>query len=168
MKAFSFVILFLSSTFIGLKANENPEKEIRTQFYNASYEKISLEDFKEYLDKFESKKSPIYIGYESMYFMLLSRESWNPYAKYNNFLKGKEKLETAIKISPNNIELIFLRYCIQRTIPGILNYSDKIESDKKLLLSSWSSLDDSDLQERIKKYFVENDITKESFFNNNI
>ena len=48
------------------------------------------------------------------------------------FYKGKKLLERSIAESPNNIELIYYRYEIQRRIPKGLNYNH-IKHDKELL-----------------------------------
>lgn len=150
---------------LSFAANANSIKDLRAQFYNASYEKISVDEYDEILEKYESTNEPIVKGYRAMYYMLVSRKSWNPYSKYANFSKGKELLEEAIEEEPSNLELIYLRYCIQVEIPKILNYSNNIKGDKTFILKNWFSLKDEDLKLKVKNYFLENKFCSADVFN---
>lgn len=159
----TFLVLFIIP--FSLLANGSVVRELRNKFYSASNRIISVEEYKKSIDSLKEFKTPVFKGYESMYFMLISRQKWNPYLKYSNFLKGKELLEEAIKMEPKNVELVYLRYCIQRKLPGFLNYSDMINVDKLFILKSWPFIKDNDLKEKIKTYFIDHKIEKQELFN---
>ncbi len=59
-----------------------------------------------------------------------------PLAKLSRFNRGKQMLEEAIQNAPNNPDLIFLRYSIQRSAPSFLGYDSNLNKDRKFLLNA--------------------------------
>jgi hypothetical protein len=92
------------------------------------------------------------LGYKAATQMIMAKFYFNPWKKLQTFNSGKGQLETAIQIEPKNIELIFLRYMIQKNSPSFLQYNNSIASDKKILLLSINNLKDQDLKSRISNY----------------
>ncbi len=70
------------------------------------------------------------------------------FKKIEYFEKGREILENAIIKEPDNIELIFLRYTVQKKTPSILMYKKDIEEDYQFIKSELDSTKD----QRLKKY----------------
>lgn len=130
-------------------------KKARELFYQATYENIEVEAFVGFLKKVKPIESPTIKGYQAMAFMLKSKESWNPYHKFDYFLKGKNLLENAIQEDYFNIELRYLRLCLQSSLPGILNYDQNIGEDQKFILARWKSIEDEDLQNKIRKALLD-------------
>ncbi len=91
-------------------------------------------------------------GYQGMAYMIRANYSWNPYNKLSFFFKGRDLLDGAIEKDPTNIELRWLRFCVQTNAPSFLAYSGKTKEDKAIVLYGYSLLKDGDLKERIKKY----------------
>jgi hypothetical protein len=81
--------------------------------------------------------------------------SW-PMAKISRFRDGKKLLEGAVAEKPENLEVRFLRYTIQKNIPGFLGY-DNLEEDRKFILDRLTlqlkSGKKDDLAVRILDYF---------------
>lgn len=94
----------------------------------------------------------ILMGYKAATQMITAKYYFNPWKKLHVFNVGKGQMETAIQNEPNNIELIFLRYMIQKNSPSFLHYNNTIASDKKILLLSINNIKDQDLKSRISNY----------------
>lgn len=97
-------------------------------------------------------KIPLYEGYYGSGYMMMANHYYNPYKKLKSFIEGKDILEHAIKLEPNSIELIFLRYSIQANAPSFLGYNKNLQSDKNKLKQSLPGMQDVDLKNRIQSY----------------
>ncbi len=73
-------------------------------------------------------------SYHAIANMLLGKFAYNPSEKWRYFKTGKTMLEKAISQNPNNIELRFLRYCVQINSPFFLAYRSHIDSDKEMII----------------------------------
>ena len=90
--------------------------------------------------------------------------SW-PMAKLSRFREGKGMLEEAVANQPENLEVRFLRYTIQKNIPGFLGY-DNLEEDREFIMDRLTlqlkSGNMDDLAVRILEYLYESkEFTKE-------
>lgn len=92
------------------------------------------------------------IGYLGSTQMIMAKHNLFPWDKYNTFIKGKENLEKAIRLEPNNVELIYLRYLNQTNTPAFLQYHANIVDDRKFLESNLKQLQDEELKTMIKNY----------------
>lgn len=138
-------------------ASEHEIVAVRTQYYKAADDKDEARQFLIDMETVNKKSDPLLLGYKAMAHMLQAKHSWNPYHKIDQFNSGKELLELAIANRPENSELRFLRFCIQSNAPFFLGYADKLEEDKKLILSQWFALKDVDLRKRIADYMRSSD-----------
>lgn len=139
-------------------ANENEQLiKLRNKFYAVAENKIQLEEYSEFLYQQEQNNLPAIQGYQAMLFMFQAKKSWNPYHKFNYFNKGRNLLEQLINQNQSNIELRFLRLCIQVNLPAILNYDNR-NSDLKYLKENINELDDKDLSKRIESFLSKNDL----------
>ena len=143
------LVLFFPLTIIG---GDNDIIKVRNLYYKASADKDEAEKFYDHLKTSPSISSNLLDGYKGMSYMIKANYSWNPYNKLSFFLKGKDLLDNAIVIEPTNIELRFLRYCVQTNAPSFLAYSSKTKEDKASILYGYSMLKDGDLKSRIKNY----------------
>jgi hypothetical protein len=71
--------------------------------------------------------------------------------KLRLFKQGGRQLDAEIDQHPYNGEYRFLRLIIQEHAPGIVNYDDNIDADKKLIVSSYKKFP-SELQKVISTY----------------
>ena len=69
--------------------------------------------------------------------------------KLSAFGKGKQLIENGIAADTNNVESRFIRYSIQRNLPGVLNYRDKLWNDSLMMAQRLDTLKDQDLKKRI-------------------
>ena len=72
-------------------------------------------------------------SYNAIAILLKSKYSANPFHKIKLFKKGKKKLDMVIHEFPNDIELRFLRFCVQNDTPEIINYKKNIKQDSQLI-----------------------------------
>lgn len=140
----------------GLLASTNDLLRTRELFYKASGSKHDAEVFKAFLASSPDVDRAILLAYQGMYYMIKANLSWNPYEKLSFFNKGKNMLEEAIARNPANMELRFLRFCVQSNAPVFLGYSSKLDEDKNSILQAYSSSKDIDLKKRIKTFITEN------------
>lgn len=130
---------------------------IREHYYKASEQKSKAESFMLRFDKVGAKSDPILVGYKGVASMLQAKYVLNPYNKLKHFNSGKGWLESAVKSSPSDVELRFLRFCIQTNAPFFLGYSDEIDRDKEIIMARWSALADTDLKKRIADFMLASD-----------
>ena len=129
--------------------------EVRTKYYQSAVKESAADDFYKEMNSMDVSTNSVLLGYKGMAYMLQAKYSWNPYVKLSSFNTGKDFLEQAIASDSNNIELRFLRFCIQENAPSMLNYGSYISEDKKLILATWKGVKDQDLKLKIKNYFME-------------
>ena len=127
--------------------------EVRKAYYLAVDNEESLKAFEAILINFNNPDNTI-LGYIGMSFMLKAKYAWLPNNKWEYFNKGKKFLESAISKDPNNIELKFMRFCIQNNTPTFLRYNKDLEKDKSQIFKSFSSIVDDDLKFRISNYMI--------------
>ena len=149
-----FVLLFLSMQF-------NPTNAelvaVRAAYWDAAQKKISTNAFAKKVDAADDG-SAVMLAYKSMALMFDARDAYNPYTKMSSFGKGKDLLESAVKKDLSNVEVRFLRFCVQSNAPFFLGYSGNIDEDKAVILNNWSQLKDDDLKEKIKTFMLANDV----------
>jgi hypothetical protein len=148
-------IVTLIFTVLCLSAAANEELiAIRNLFYKAAKSHTSATELALKLKDVNTESSAVMMGYKSMSYLMSCYHSYNPYTKYSYFLKGKAMLESALAKDKNNVELHFLRLCVQLNTPSFLGYSANIEEDKLAIFNGLKSLNDPDLQKRIVDYTI--------------
>ncbi|TDS13022.1 hypothetical protein [Sphingobacterium paludis] len=96
--------------------------------------------------------SPVELGYEAAYHMFMAKHTGNPIKKMSYFKDGKKMLEKQIASNPNNVELRYIRLCIQYYIPSYMGYRDNIEEDKDFLMNNLYKLQDKEAKELLYTY----------------
>ncbi len=118
-------ILFFASHLLSVNSHD----EVRNLLDQAIVDGAKANDLIEY--SINSKLPKDYaLAYKGMGLFMQSKYASSTLDKYTLFKEGEESLEGALKISPNNIEFIYLRYTIQTHTPFILGYDDNIENDR--------------------------------------
>ncbi|MBD1435036.1 MULTISPECIES: hypothetical protein [Sphingobacterium] len=95
---------------------------------------------------------PVERGYEAAYHMFMANHIGNPFKKMGYFKNGKKMLEEEIARNPSDIELRYIRLCIQYYIPSFLGYKGNIEEDKDFLVNNLYKLKDQKTKELIYTY----------------
>lgn len=101
------------------------------------------------------KEDPIFLAYLGGLQSVKANHVFNPIRKLSTFNKGKNNIEKAVRLSPNNPEIRFIRLSIQKNIPAFLGYNDNIEEDIKLINSKQEAISSNvvllNIEELIKK-----------------
>ena len=77
--------------------------------------------------------------YHAIAILLRSKFSLNPIYKLKSFKEGKEQLEKVINQYPKDIELRFLRLCVQDGTPAILDYKLNMDEDSQFIKNNIST-----------------------------
>lgn len=148
------LILFCAGLACATHAGNADLLRTREMYYKASFDRNDAELFEKFLSASPDLGGSLLSGYRGMCYMIKANHAWNPYNKLSYFVKGKNMLDGAIGSDRSNVELRFLRFCVQTNAPGFLGYSDRIEEDKAVIMSGYQQLTDKDLKMRIKNYLA--------------
>lgn len=74
----------------------------------------------------------------------------NPFSKLKTFKKGKNKIEDAVKQSPNNVEILYLRLSVQKNAPSFLGYNSNIKEDTEFIKKNLHQIESAILQKHIE------------------
>ncbi|HLT33220.1 MAG TPA: hypothetical protein VKZ98_05465 [Aquaticitalea sp.] len=108
---------------------------------------------KKHLESLEKHAdSPVERGYEAAYNMFMANHSSNPFKKMSYFKNGRDMLEKEISNNPNNVELRYIRLCIQYYIPSFLGYKQNIEEDKTFMVENLHKMNDKSTKELLYVY----------------
>ena len=160
MRNLIFAYFFLIGNFAF--ANSIDILSLRKLYYASVSEKTQSTNFLKIMESMDVASDPLLTSYKGMAYLLMANHCSNPYSKWNNFMKGKTLLEDAVQRNPWNIEIRFMRLCVQTNVPSFLGYSKNIESDKKFLLEQWKSMTDIDLKNKILQYMLDTKICNDS------
>lgn len=96
--------------------------------------------------------NPLYKAYKGVSEAMKAQTKINIYKKYKLFISGRDTLEKALKESPGNYEIRFIRFQFQSNIPSFLGYNN-MAVDKKFLLynakSYFSSCEDKNFSDKL-------------------
>lgn len=149
-------LLFGLSIFLAMPGFIFPSKEqVRPMYKKATSNESACKDLMKILAPFTENNNALLSGYKGSATMMMAKYVFNPFSKMSYFNKGKNILEKAINTEKNNVELRFIRYCVQTNIPFFLGYKTDIKSDKEFILASLKRLDDMELKSMIVEYFGE-------------
>lgn len=76
------------------------------------------------MDKVAGAETPLLLAYEGASLAASAQCQKGAMKKLKRFKEGKEKLEKAVNLMPENTEIRFLRYSVKVKTPDILSYKD--------------------------------------------
>ena len=155
-------LLLASLCFQSFGADHNEMVRLRELYYGAVSHKADAEEFYRYLEGSPQINANVWKAYQGMSYMIRANYAWNPYNKLSYFTKGKSYLEGAISADPRNVELRFLRFCIQTNAPRFLYYQEKIIEDKAWIVAYYPLIKDEDLKKRIREYMKGSKVCNEN------
>lgn len=104
-------------------------QKIRLEFYEAVENKKVAEDFYLRMKK-DQGISPVCLAYYGSAQTLMAKHAWNPYQKLAYLKSGLIDLGKAVDLSPDNLEIRFLRFSIEHYVPAFLGMSKNLQQDK--------------------------------------
>ncbi len=141
-------ILFL--TVMPAAKSQNLES-IRKSYYNATTDGKEAAKLYTILDRLNSSDAVMMAYYGSAQ-ALKAKYSWNPYIKLSYLVEGQKTLKQAVIKSPDNLEIRFLRFCLEHYIPAFLGMSNNLESDRRKIVqlikrNQYGSIDEALLKD---------------------
>jgi hypothetical protein len=138
-------------------AKDSDVLELRKLYYQSYKDKKAADKLYKETRAYDAKQ-PKMLGYKAVASMMMCNYITNPYTKVKYFYAGKGDLEKAIKVSPADVELRYLRYAVQENVPSVLNYSGSMNEDRRIIVAYLNDADnrekDPDLHARIMKYML--------------
>jgi hypothetical protein len=135
-----FILLMLSSAFGQQNSSVMQLEKVREQFFGMKNEKDGALNLYFRLKPLDLSTNPLLKAYRGAASAASAGSVEGVYRKLQYFNTGKSELEEAVKASPSNPEIRFLRLATQVNAPGFLGYNKDIESDKKMLINTFSSM----------------------------
>jgi hypothetical protein len=138
--------------FIAFRSERSsPLVEIRNLYEDSAKNKAANTRLIKLLEDLEDG-APLFMGYRGAAVMMEANYVLSPLSKLNRFKTGKALIERALKASPGNLELRYIRLTIQTNLPRFLGYAGDIAKDKGFLIGNLSETQDVDLRKRIVAY----------------
>lgn len=129
-------------------------KEARYAYFDSSKGKIEASKFEKLLDFVNDRSTPVLICYKGASEMIKAKNAVNPISKYAFFNRGKMLIEKGLSRDTSCVETHFIRFSIQRNLPGFLGYNRNIAQDSLFIEKMLPALQDGDLKFRITEYFI--------------
>ena len=125
--------------------------QIRQVYKNAGQD----EDKNEELIKLsKSCDNTTITGYYASGIAIRAKYLYNPFSKLDHFRKGTALLDKTIESDKLNIELRFMRFCIQTVSPSFLGYNKEIQSDIELIVKHFMTID-PDVMSLVGEYLLQ-------------
>lgn len=86
------------------------------------------------LSELNPATNTLYYAYWGATEALLAKHAFNPLYKLNYVKGALSKLNKAIEINKNNIEIRYMRFSVESNLPVYLGYSTHISDDKETIL----------------------------------
>jgi hypothetical protein len=128
-------------------------REARDAYFGFSKGTSEASKFEKLLDSVGNNADPVLLCYKGAAEMLKARNASNPISKYSFFKRGKMLIETGLARDTCSVESHFIRFSIQRNLPGFLGYNRTIVQDSLLIEKRLPDIKDDDLKFRITEYF---------------
>ena len=133
-------------------------RDIRNKVF---YTDFNLEKSVELIEEIEALNlaEPVIKAYAGSADILVAKHSWNPITKISFLKRGLKKVNEAVISDSKNIEIRFLRFYIENSLPRYLGLSDNLSMDKKVILSHLEDFPDlgltRDIVSFISNYMVD-------------
>lgn len=127
--------------------------EIRNGFYDAVQDSKKADKLIKEIDVIKPKSALITV-YSGATCAIMAKNKWNPFSAVNLVKKSNTEMNKAVKASPNNLEIRFIRFAVQKNIPSYLGFSNSIEEDKKFIIKHIDSFYNPKLSKEMRDYIL--------------
>jgi hypothetical protein len=121
---------------------------IRKNYSNAVNDEDLCRSFIDKLSK--NAETNVHLAYLGAFQTIWANHVFNPASKLSTFNKGRSAIETALMKEPDNIEIRFIRFSVQKNCPSLLGYSSNIAADKKFLTDNLAKITSAQLKKMVK------------------
>lgn len=144
-----FTVVLSSLLFSASLSVEN----VRVNYINAVNDKVVCKLMINELGK--NHNNVVQLAYYGAFQTIWANHVFNPIDKLSTFKRGRKNIDKAAKLSPNNIEIIFIRYSIQKNSPGFLGYRSNLKEDQNFLKRNVSNITSVDLKKMVESIIKE-------------
>lgn len=123
--------------------------EVRTSYNKAVLDKKLCKKMIEELE-LSKEKSVIALAYLGAYQTIWANHVFNPLSKLATFKKGKNNIELAISKEPENVEIRYIRFSVQKNAPSFLRYNSHLKEDRDFLVKNKKNINSDLLQKNIE------------------
>ena len=134
MKLTNIIILLLFV--INCTAQTNNLDKIRKEYLETIKNEASIIQLMNTCEKYKNKDNSTISAYKTAAKLMMIEYDYNPLTKLKSFTKHTKTLDYIVINNINNIEIRFLRFCIQKQTPRFLGYNDNLESDYKFIVQN--------------------------------
>jgi hypothetical protein len=147
MKTVSLIfVLLLGGTFT---SNALSLEVIRTNYQLAVKDKNICSSMIQQLEN--NPESNVHLAYLGAFQTIWANHIFNPISKLSTFNTGKKNIDKAVNLSPNDVEIIFIRHSVQKNCPKFLGYNVNCEEDEKFLSKNLNSISSVALKNMVEK-----------------
>ncbi|QIG89380.1 hypothetical protein G6R40_06665 [Chryseobacterium sp. POL2] len=144
------VFISLLLVFMMLVSYNNPDINlVRTNYSIAVQDKNLCKRMIEELEQ-SKEKSAVYLAYLGGYQTIWAHHVFSPMSKFSTFKKGKKNIELAISKEPENVEIRYIRFSVQKNSPSFLGYNNNLKEDKDFLVKNKKNINSDFLQKNIE------------------
>ena len=143
-------MLFLTVLLMNFSFNNSDLNEVRSSYNKAVLDKKLCKKMIEELE-LSKEKSVIDLAYLGAYQTIWANHVFNPLSKLATFKKGKNNIELAISKEPENVEIRYIRFSVQKNAPSFLGYNNNLKEDRDFLVKNKKNINSDLLQKNIEK-----------------
>ena len=134
MRITYIIILFFLIT--RCNAQINNLDQIRKTYLESAKSEENIQKLISTCEDYKSKNDSIIYAYRTVADLMLIRYKHNPFYKLKLFTEYSRKLDLIVKNNFTNIEIRFLRYCVQKQTPKFLGYNDNLKLDYQFIIQN--------------------------------
>ena len=130
-------------------AQTNNLNQVRKLFLESDKSKENINKLVVTCEAFQSKSDSVIYAYRTVADLMLIKYKYNPLYKLKLFSDYSRKLDLIVINNFNNIEIRFLRYCVQKQTPRFLGYYSNLELDYQFIIQN-NDIQSKELKEYIR------------------
>ena len=126
---------------------------VRAAFFDAIKDQTKASLLRQKIERLNSNSSLLQV-YQGATYAIMAKDKWNPFSAIRLLKKSNLTMNQAVKASPSDLEIRFIRFAVQKNIPSFLGYSDNMTEDKSYILKNIDRFNSSVLSRAIKDYIL--------------
>lgn len=142
-------MLFLTVLLMNFSFNNSDLNEVRSSYSKAVLDKKLCKKMIEELE-LSKEKTVIDLAYLGAYQTIWANHVFNPLSKLATFRKGKNNIELAISKEPENVEIRYIRFSVQKNAPSFLGYNNNLKEDRDFLVKNKKNINSDFVQKNIE------------------
>lgn len=117
-------------------AQTNNLNQVRKSYIESAKSEENINKLISTCEEYKSKNDSIVYAYRTVADLMLIKYKYNPLYKLKLFTEYSRKLDLIVTNNFKNIEIRFLRYCVQKQTPRFLGYYDNLELDYQFIIQN--------------------------------